>query len=170
MKHLSIKKKSQQNYLVKGLLFFTICLLNQFAFSQEKVTGSVKDINEMPLLGVSIIETGSSNGTTTDFDGNFEISIDGETSLEFSFLGFESQIVDVEPGQHIDVVLQEDAQSLNEVVLVGYGSQNRKTVTSRISSVQAEEIANVPVTSTDQILQMLRLLLSMDQELPMELF
>src|SRR5690606_15673571 len=76
-----------------------------------------------------------------------------ESTLIFSYLGFVTQKLAAAPGQQLDIVLQQDSEALKEVVIMGYGSQNRKTVTSNVSSVNAEEIANVPVAGTDQLLQ-----------------
>ncbi len=152
MKIFTIKIFEKLTLFNKPLIFI-LCTIGQIGFAQDNVTGNVVDPDNMPLPGVSIVEKNTTNGTTTDFDGNFEISIEEATMLVFSFLGFESQEIEVSPGQEVNVRMKEDAQSLSEVVVVGYGSQDRKTLTSRISSVQADEIANVPVTSSDQLLQ-----------------
>lgn len=153
MKTFTFKKCGYQknhgfvpSFLILFLLGFTV-------YSQETVKGTVLDANSLPLLGVTIIENNSSNGTTTDFDGNFEIYIPKKTVLIFSYVGFKTLKVDASPGQTLNVTLKDDIESLSEVVLVGYGTQTRKTMTSRTSSVKAEEIANVPVTSSDQLLQ-----------------
>lgn len=135
--------------------FFTLTLFlsGYAAWAQDKVKGSVVDMNGLPLFGVTILENKTTNGTTTDFDGNFEMTIQNKSILEFSHVGFVTQKVEASPGETLSIILQEDIESLSEVVLVGYGSQTRKTMTSRTSSVKAEEIANIPVTSSDQLLQ-----------------
>lgn len=144
----------EKNKKRKLLLTLVFCSLGHFIFSQESsVKGKVLDNNNVPLPGVSIVEMNTTNGTTADFDGNFEISIEKKTVLVFSFLGFKSYQTEVIPGQIIDVSLEEDVENLSEVVVVGYGTQTRKTMTSRVASVKAEEIANIPVTSSDQLLQ-----------------
>jgi TonB-linked SusC/RagA family outer membrane protein len=153
MENSTISNTKALTVFCKFLFFAIFFSLGPVGLAQEKVTGKVLDANGMPLPGVSIIEKNTSNGTTTDFDGNFAISIEKETVLVFSYLGFESKETQVLPGQNININLKEDAESLSEVVVVGYGSQDRKTLTSRVSSVQADEIANVPVTSSDQLLQ-----------------
>ena len=153
MKNFTISNTNALTVFCKCLIITIFFSLGPVGLAQENVTGKVLDANAVPLPGVSIIEKNTSNGTTTDFDGNFVISIQEETILIFSYLGFESQETKVLPGQNININLKEDAESLSEVVVVGYGSQDRKTLTSRVSSVQADEIANVPVTSSDQLLQ-----------------
>ncbi len=153
MKTSTTENAKNLSITVKFLSILFFFLLTQVVVAQENVTGKVLDANGMPLPGVSIIEKNTSNGTTTDFDGNFEISIQNKTVLIFRYLGFESQEIEALPGKSLNVNLKEDAESLSEVVVVGYGSQDRKTLTSRVSSVQADEIANVPVTSSDQLLQ-----------------
>jgi TonB-linked SusC/RagA family outer membrane protein len=133
------------------ILFFYV--LGQTSLAQESVTGTVFDVNGVPLLGVTIIEKNTSNGTITDLDGNFEIGIKNDAILVFSFIGFKKKELPVMSGQNFNVVLNEDAESLSEIVVVGYGNQNRKTLTSRVESVQAEEIVDIPAASVDQMLQ-----------------
>lgn len=147
--------KTQFNNLLslKSFLILIFGIFGSAGFAQQSVTGTVTDSNGIPLPGVNVIEENTSNGTVTDFDGNFEIQLDDETILVFSFLGFETQKVLATPGDNLSIVLPEDSENLEEVVLVGYGSQNRRTLTSRVSSVEAEEIANIPVASSDQLLQ-----------------
>jgi len=144
--------KSNMSY-GKLLFIFIFCSAGQISLAQENVTGIVSDVNGIPLPGVNIIEQNTSNGTMTDFDGNFQIKIGNNAVLVLSYLGFETQEISVTAGENLNVTLNEDKESLSEVVVVGYGNQNRKTLTSRVSSVQAEEIENVPAASTDQMLQ-----------------
>lgn len=153
MKTSTIKNDERRKLFGNLLFIIFFCSIGQISIAQDNVTGKVLDDSGVPLLGVNVIENNTSNGTTSDFDGNFELSIEKETVLVFSFLGFETQQIEVTPGQNLTVNMKEDAESLSEVVVIGYGSQNRKTLTSRVSSVQAEDIANVPVTSSDQLLQ-----------------
>lgn len=141
----------QRGSLTRTLLILLLSTAGLAA--QEAVTGSVTDANGLPLMGVNVLVENTSNGTVTDFDGNFSLPLDAEATLVFSYLGFETQNVAAAPGQRLEIVLQQDSEALKEVVIMGYGSQNRKTVTSNVSSVDAEEIANVPVAGTDQLLQ-----------------
>ena len=106
---------------------------------QTEITGTVSDANGDPLPGVNILVVGTSSGTQTDFDGNFAISAAADAILEFSFIGFATQQVAVDGRTTINVVLQEDATTLDEVVVVGYGSQTKKEVTSSVVQLGEEE-------------------------------
>ncbi len=153
MKTSAFNNCKKDTTIINSLLILIFCCFGFSGSAQEKVRGSVSDAAGLPLLGVTILENNGTNGTTTDFEGNYEISIQKKTVLVFSYVGFETLRVDASPGQTLNVILKEDVESLSEVVVVGYGTQTRKTMTSRVSSVKAEDIANIPVTSSDQLLQ-----------------
>ncbi|WP_256010636.1 SusC/RagA family TonB-linked outer membrane protein [Desertivirga xinjiangensis] len=119
-----------------------------------RVTGSVKEASGEPLPGVTIIVKGTVISTRTDVNGMFTIQAPSENStLVFSFLGYASQEHKVGQNKVLNVVLKADSKSLNEVVVVAYGTQNRKEVTASIASVKGKDIANVPVTNLDAALQ-----------------
>lgn len=123
--------------------------------AQERtVTGTVtskEDGSELP--GVNVVIKGSTNGTVTDGQGNFSVSVPGPTTvLTFSFIGLKTQEVEVGDKSRIIVQMEQDATQLTEVVVVGYGQQDRRTLTSAISSVSGDEINRVPVASFDQAL------------------
>ncbi len=124
------------------------------AQSQISVTGTVTAAADgLPLPGVSIIDVNNPQvGVVTDFDGNFTITLDnGDTQLKFTYVGFKEQVVGVKNNNEIDVVLQEDVASLDEVVVVGYGTQKRETISGAVSSVQGEKLeksASVNLTNT----------------------
>ncbi len=105
------------------------------------------------LPGVSVQVKGTTRGTTTDADGKYRINVSGNARLVFSFIGFSSQEVAVGNRASVNVALTSDASNLNEVVVVGYGSQSKKTITGAVSSVEGSVIANKPVQSFDQALQ-----------------
>ncbi|HET9487966.1 MAG TPA: SusC/RagA family TonB-linked outer membrane protein, partial [Chryseosolibacter sp.] len=118
------------------------------------ITGTVLDAESQPLPGASVIEKGTSNGTTTDADGRFSIDVVSEnTILVISFIGFISQEVAVNGRSVIDVVLQEDVQSLQEVVVVGYGEQKKINLTGAIDVVSGEDLSNRPAAQVGQLLQ-----------------
>ncbi|MEX0315732.1 MAG: SusC/RagA family TonB-linked outer membrane protein [Allomuricauda sp.] len=120
---------------------------------QVSISGTVKDSDGQPLPGANVVEKGTTNGTQTDFDGNFTITVsDTEATLVISYIGFSTKEITIENQSQIEVTLQEDTAGLDEVVVVGYGSQSRAKVTGAISSVKAEQIADLPVTSFDQAL------------------
>src|SRR5690606_36320955 len=121
------------------LLFSIFCLLvAQVGFAQQEVSGSITDENGIPIAGAAIVEKGTSNGTASDFDGNFEITTTtSDAVLVISYLGFISQEIPAQ-GTGIQVVLKEDLQQLSEVVVIGYGTQRRADVTSAVSTVKSE--------------------------------
>ncbi|RIV17585.1 TonB-dependent receptor [Fibrisoma montanum] len=121
--------------------------------AQQRVTGTVTSApDNSPLPGVSISITGTTRGTTTDVNGNYSLQASDGEVLRFSAIGFTSVDRPVQ-GPTLNVTLQEDARSLNEVVVVGYGTQRKADVTGAISSVKAQDIANRPVLSAEQALQ-----------------
>ncbi|MCP9199057.1 TonB-dependent receptor [Gramella sp. GC03-9] len=137
------------------------CLLIVFlsglfaGYSQTfSVSGNVTDENGMPLLGVNVIVLGESRGTTTDFDGNYTIeNVSPEDVLQFSYLGFVSREITVNDQQTINVVLQSDQEALDEVVVIGYGTQQRKDVTGAVSTVSNETLEDLQPFQVEQALQ-----------------
>lgn len=122
--------------------------------SKVKVSGTVIDATGLPVIGASVVEKGSSNnGTITDLDGNFTLSVASGAVLEISFIGFQSQEIQTTPGQHVSVTLKEDSEMLEEVVVVGFGTQKKVNLTGSVSVVTSEEIAQRPVTNVTQALQ-----------------
>ena len=103
------------------------------------VTGTVTDQTGEVVIGASILEKGTSTGTITDFDGNFAITVDANATLVISYVGYQTQEVALKGKKVVNVVMSEDAQLLDEVVAVGYGSQKKKEVTGSVSSVKAED-------------------------------
>ncbi|SDS30485.1 TonB-dependent receptor [Gramella sp. MAR_2010_147] len=138
------------------------CLLIVFlsgffgAYAQSfSVSGSVSDENNMPLLGVNVIVKGESRGTTTDFDGNYTVNdISIGDVLQFSYLGFQTQEITVrDQQQSINVVLQTDSESLDEVLVIGYGTQTKKEITGAVSVVGSQTIEDLNPTRVEQALQ-----------------
>lgn len=118
------------------------------------IKGSVMDENNQPLPGVNIIEKGTTNGTTTDVSGVFSISVDNSNSvLVFSSIGYATQEITVGERSNITVNLVPDVKSLNEVVIVGYGSQEKRDITGSVSSISSKDLRQVPVVTLDQALQ-----------------
>src|SRR5690606_21602338 len=118
------------------------------------ITGTVSSTEGELLLGVNILLQGTSVGTMTDFDGNFEITVPSEDAvLVFSYVGYDTQEVRVGSSRVLNVQLEADAGQLEEIVVIGYGGQRRSDLTGAISSVSAEELQAVPVTSFEQALQ-----------------
>ena len=104
-----------------------------------KITGNVADNNGEPIIGASVVVNGTKNGTVTDIDGNFTLVSNSETpTLNISYVGFDTQNIKVRPGQTIKVTLKENAQSLEELVVVGYGSQKKVNVICSIANVDSK--------------------------------
>lgn len=112
---------------------------------QEKkvtVSGTVLDAHGEPIIGASVLEKGvQGNGTITDIDGNFKFSVSSsKAQLDISYIGYQPQTVTVQPGKNIKITLQEDSKQLDEVVVVGYGTQSKKTLTGAVSMVNMGDV------------------------------
>ena len=121
---------------------------------ERLVNGTVKDEKGEALPGVSILVKGTSGGTTTDLEGKFSLVLkDESTTLIFSFLGFQNQEIALGTGNYIDVVLKAEIKGLDEVVVVGYGSQIRRNVTGSVSKMDMKQIENLPNTNVSQAIR-----------------
>ncbi len=127
--------------------FFGIC-----SAQIKNIKGTVTDTSGEPLIGVSIVEKGTSNGTVSDMDGNFTISTNNSNTLVVTYIGYAQQEVQAAAGKTLKILLKEDAELLDEVVVVGYGTQKKVDLTGSVATVSAKELANKPVTSTAQAL------------------
>jgi TonB-linked SusC/RagA family outer membrane protein len=136
------------------LALFFFLSVSFVALSQEiRVTGTVTDTNGDPLPGVNIVVQGTTRGTITNVDGNYSIEVPGDATLEFNFIGFQSQVVPVDNRQTIDVVMEEELLSLDEVVVVGYGIQRQEAVTGSVASMRGDELSEVPSSNVTEALQ-----------------
>ncbi len=145
----------RKNLLLK-LLPLLFLLATSMAWAQERsVSGKVTSQEDGTALpGVNVVVKGTTNGTVTDAEGNYKISVPSSGgSLVFSFIGLSTTEVEIGDRTTVDVSLGLDVQQLSEVVVTGYGTQDRKTITSSITSVSAKDIAGVPMASPDQMLQ-----------------
>ena len=147
----SVQSKKRWTWL-QGAVLVLFLLSSTLAFAQNRVTGTVTDRTGAPLPGVNVLEVGTTNGNITDIDGKYSINVEKGKTLQFSFIGFVTQDIKVDRNV-IDVVLTEDMQALDEVVVIGYGSMQRKDVTSSITSVKAEDMNVGVITSPAQMLQ-----------------
>ena len=135
---------------------FLLCLFMSNQVSAQKVTleGTVNDATGMSLPGVNVQEKGTKNGTSTDFDGKYKLKLSNSKAVvTFSFIGFKTKEVAVAGKTKIDVALVEDSNNLNEVVVVGYGTQQKRDVTGAVASVSSKDIEKIPVSGLDQALQ-----------------
>lgn len=137
---------------MRRVLFSSALLLvSSLTFAQSKVSGTVKDANGEPLIGVSVVEEGTSNGAVTDINGNYTLNVKPGAKLKISYVGFTPQVV--KAGSKNQIVLQEDNTALNEVVVVGYGTMRRKDVTSSITTVSSKDLNKGVFTDPAQMLQ-----------------
>ncbi|HNX89202.1 MAG TPA: TonB-dependent receptor [Paludibacteraceae bacterium] len=148
-----------KNRMSSGLssLFFTILFLftsATFAFSQNKVTGAVtSSADGEPLIGVSVHVKGTSKGTTTNYNGVYSIEVNQNQLLEFSYVGHSTKEVLITGQKTVDVVLQETQETLDELVVIGYGVQKKKLNTGATLQIKGDELAKMNTTSPLQALQ-----------------
>ncbi|WP_372757426.1 SusC/RagA family TonB-linked outer membrane protein [Mariniflexile sp.] len=120
------------------------------------ISGNIKDSQGIPLLGASILEKGTTNGTYSDFDGNFSLNVKNTNAiLVISYVGFVTKEVAVANQKNIDLVLETDAQSLDEVIVVGYGTAKRKDITGSVERVNLED-SPIALSSNTSVLQSIR--------------
>src|SRR5680860_113341 len=123
-------------------------------FSQNRTITGTATADGSPLPGVNVLVKGTTNGVSADFDGNYSITIDsGARTLVFSYIGFLTKEINIDGQTVINVEMVENAESLEEVVVVGYGTQKRDSLTGAINTLSSEDITRTPVTSVDQALR-----------------
>lgn len=148
-------KKNRWKSLLKSrkILFALMAMLFSFsAFAQQlTVTGQVLDAQKESLIGVSVLEKGTSNGTITDLDGNFTLNVSPDGTLVFSYVGYKTQ--ELKASRQMQITLEEDSEVLDEVVVIGYGSVKRRDVTTAISSVSTKDLDQRPIISAGQAIQ-----------------
>lgn len=129
-------------------VFFLLVFVFQSGYSQERtITGTVTDAGGMPIPGVNVTVRNTNRGAQTDFDGNYSVAASPNEVLVFTFVGLSRVERAVGTASVINITMEEDAQSLDEVVVVGYGVQSKREVTGSISQVKGEEIANLVTPS-----------------------
>ncbi len=137
--------------LVTGIFLLTISV----GYGQQKtVTGTIVSNDDgIGIPGVNIVEKGTQNGTSSDFDGNYSINVAEDAVLIFSYIGYVSQERSVTGSSSMNITLEVDVNALEEVVVVGYGTTKKSDITGSVSSVKSEELAAFPVLSAEQALQ-----------------
>ena len=130
---------------------------NQTAIAQQankiQVKGNVTDMAGEPVIGASILEKGTTNGIVTDFNGDFSLNVNPGAVLVVSYIGYSAQEVKVIPGKVLKIKIKEDAELLDEVVVVGYGTQKKVNLTGAVETVDADVIENRPIRSATDALQ-----------------
>ena len=151
--------KAKKTALFVGLCFLSMISAQQASAATESVasvqqtkqaTGHVAD-SQGPLIGATVLEKGTTNGTITDFDGNFSLNVKPGATLVISYVGYVSQ--EVKAGDNIRVSLKEDGHLVNEVVVIGYGTQRREAVTGSVANIGGEKLNQVAATNAAQALQ-----------------
>lgn len=146
---MSNKVKNMRSLLL--ILFSAISL--SVSAQTITVTGNVKDTNGEPIIGASVVEKGNTtNGTITDLDGNFSIKVDGKKTLVISYIGMKTQEIAIQGKKSINVTMHDDSQALDEVVVIGYGTVNKRDLTGSVASVNSKDLAVVPVSSATEAL------------------
>ncbi|MDO5977604.1 SusC/RagA family TonB-linked outer membrane protein [Flavivirga spongiicola] len=137
----------------KGLLILSLVLTFSVHAQEISVNGIITDATGQPLPGASVVVKGTNNGVSSNFDGKYSIKTNTSDTLIFSFIGYLTQEVLVSNNNTIDIVLQEDTSILDEVVIVGYGTQKRENLTAAVSSVNLDKVDAKPITNLGQALQ-----------------
>lgn len=135
-------------------LLLTLLSFSLTALAQQKVTGKVKDSSGEPVIGASVIVKGNNTmGTITDFDGNFMLDVPAKSVLVISYIGYVTQEVPTTGKNSLEIVLKEDTKTLDEVVVIGYGTQRKGDVTSSVASVKADNFVKGAVKDVGQLIQ-----------------
>ncbi|SHM76754.1 TonB-linked outer membrane protein, SusC/RagA family [Cyclobacterium lianum] len=149
------KRVNEQIYVVKSEVLYREHGIDESGEEAElwadvEISGTVTDERGAPIPGATVIIDGTSTGTVTDIDGNFSIDADEGDVIRISFIGYQTQSVSIGNQTNLQIVLTEDQSSLEEVLVVGYGTQKKEDVTGAVSSVNQEAIKNLPVSTLDQ--------------------
>ena len=148
---MQIVQKTIGSSMRRVLFSSALLLVSSLTFAQSKVSGTVKDANGEPLIGVSVVEEGTNNGAVTDINGNYTLNVKPGAKLKLSYIGFTPKTI--KAGSNSQIVMDEDNTALNEVVVVGYGTMRRKDVTSSITTVSSKDLNKGVFTDPAQMLQ-----------------
>ena len=117
------------------------------------IRGTVTDANQEPLPGAAILEKGTNNGTVSDNNGNYQLTLDDAATIQISFIGYVDQEIAVAGRTVINIQLEEDVYALADIVVVGYGTQQRRDITGSIASISSESIKEIPLNSFENAIQ-----------------
>ncbi|MFO8000105.1 MAG: TonB-dependent receptor [Marinilabilia sp.] len=148
-----MKKTKFQLLMTLFLLGGLFMLSHRVAAQEISVQGTVTDQDDQPLPGVSVVVKGTTQGTITNNSGDYSISVDQESTLVFSFIGMKNREIPVDGQSRIDLTMEEEMATLDELVVVGYGSVRKKDVTTSVSSVSTREMEKKPITNVAQAIQ-----------------
>lgn len=149
----SKKSLTKQNFY-KKIIFLVFFNLTSFLFYAQVVTGTVVDDFNQAIAGASVILKGTSIGTVTDFEGNFTLDVSKSevTILEISFLGYKTKEVNINNQNNFLITLSEDLKALDEIVLIGYGTQKKEDLTGSVAAVSSKDFQKVPVTNVEELI------------------
>lgn len=144
-----LRRKLKQSVSLLLLFFCSVSLMAQ----EKTISGIVKDTEGEPIIGANIVEKGTSNGTVTDIDGNFKLNVGNNAILQISYIGYLTQEINTAGRTTFDIVIEEDTQTLDEVIVVGYGTVRKVDLSGSVASVGGEQLSSIRATSVNQALQ-----------------
>ena len=148
---LNVQSLTQRTFA--QIVVFALLLLNStLAFAQNQVNGIVTDKTGEPLIGVNVVEKGTTNGVITDFNGQFTLNVAQGKTLVFSYVGYTTQEITVK-GSSLKIIMEEDYKTLDEVVVVGYGTQKKANLSGSVAMVDSKELENRPIQNVSSGLQ-----------------
>ena len=146
--------KTSSKLNVKALLLALFAMVSMSLTAQVTVTGTVLDNTGETVIGASVIEKGQTGGVTTDIDGNFTIKVKkADATLVISYIGYKTQEIALKGRNKIEVTLEPSSEALEELVVVGYGTQKRSDITGSVASLSEDQMRQTIVTNADQMLQ-----------------
>ena len=150
-----INKKKYHRLLYAFMVLTCLLFANMSVYAQGiQVSGVISDENGETLPGVNVLEKGTMNGVVTDMNGNYSIRVQGsEAVLQFTYVGYNPQDIVVGNQQMITVTMTESSTTIDEVVVIGYGTQRKEAVTGSVGSVSAENLTRIPAGNITQALE-----------------
>lgn len=138
-------RERKQKWLLFALSFFALMIYSVSMYAQVNITGVVNDSNSEPLIGVNVILKGTRQGTVTNIDGEFTLTVPNTNEIiEFSYVGFQTQEIPLNGQTYLKVTMTEDTELLDEVIVVGYGTQKKVSVTGSVAQIDSRELLKAP--------------------------
>ena len=137
----------------KSIVISPKTLKKQSSDEKHHVSGIIKDENGEPIIGATVRVKGESKGSVTDLDGGFVLNDVNSGELEISYVGYKTQVIPFKNGSALKITMKEDAKSINEVVVVGYGTQKKANLTGAVSSVSVADLGDRPITNSSTLLE-----------------
>ena len=123
-----------------------------FQSSPRKITGQVKDALGEPIIGANVVVKGTTNGTITDMDGKFSLNVEKGATLVISYIGFSNQEIKIGNQTNLSITMKEDSEALDEVIVVGYGTQKKVNLTGSVATISSKDIAETHASNTSTLL------------------